>query len=219
MPLKSNRDDKQLQQLLSEGLDILNLPISLAPRLIQYLQLLLKWNRAYNLIGTNDPEIILQEHILDSLTLAPYIKGQRIIDVGSGAGLPGIPLALLFPEKQFVLLDSVGKKTRFLTQALAELQIKNVTIVQERVEKYFPSQCFNHIVVRAFGTINDIIVKTEQLCCLTGSWLLMKGICPKKELLGLSKKVTIYSLKVPKLNKIRHLIFIENTQDENNSDS
>lgn len=206
---------KSLENLLTvSAKDLgLNLPPSAKKAILSYIDLLLKWNRAYNLIGTDDSEVILKEHIMDSLAIMPYIKGQRIIDVGTGAGFPGIPLALAFPEKQFVLLDSVGKKTRFLTQVVAELQLTNVTVAQERVEKYSPAQCFDHIVARAFGTIDDIIAKTRHLCCSTGSWLLMKGLYPAEELESLQAKVTSHKIQIPGLKKERHLICIENRHD------
>lgn len=202
---------KKLEDLFQSGIGELDLHLSplATSSLMAFIQLLLKWNRAYNLIGTDDPEIILTEHVLDSLTIAPYIKNQRIIDVGTGAGFPGIPLAIAFPAKQFVLLDSVGKKIRFLIQAVSELKLQNVEVVQSRVETYSPSKCFDHVVLRAFGTISDIIKKTKHLLCPNGSWLMMKGVYPETEMAKLPYEAKVYPLKIPGVTKTRHLVCIE----------
>jgi 16S rRNA (guanine527-N7)-methyltransferase len=177
-------------------------------KLLDYIELLIKWNRIYNLTAEADHQEILAQHILDSLSIVPYIKGSRVLDFGTGAGLPGIPLALILPDYHFVLLDSIGKKIRFLQQAVAELGISNVEIVQQRAEKYHPSACFATIVARAIGSVSDIIALTERLLCPQGALLLMKGRDPKDELTGISWEYQIIPLQVPELNKERHLVYL-----------
>lgn len=200
--------NKNLSENLQKDLNSLRISFSsqTCEKLLNYVGLLIKWNRAYNLVGTDHPEEILTHHILDSLSIAPYIDAERIIDVGTGAGLPGIPLAILFPEKHFTLLDSVGKKIRFLTQVKAELKLANVEIIQARVEAFFSKQCFNIVVTRAFASIQEIIEKTQHLLCPDGKLLMMKGVYPEKELQGITWKAQSYPLQVPGLKKHRHLI-------------
>lgn len=195
------------------GLDALKQPLSTAAqqKLIDYILLLFKWNQAYNLTAIRDPQAMLIRHIFDSLAVAPYIKGQHIIDVGTGAGLPGIPLALALPDQHFVLLDSNGKKTRFLIQVKGQLALNNVDVVQSRVEAYHPKINFDDVIARAVGTLNDMIDKTKHLCHEGGRIWLMKGTYPKEELAELNTlpyKTTIYPLNVPKLNEERHLVCI-----------
>lgn len=186
-----------------------HLPEAVQQQLLHYIELLIKWNGAYNLVGTDDPEDILVQHILDSLSIAPYVDGQQIIDVGTGAGLPGIPLAIMFPQKHVALLDSVGKKIRFLTQVKMELKLTNVEIIQARVEAFQPQQCFNNVVTRAFSSVADIIKKTQHLLCPDGKLLMMKGIHFEKELQGISWKIQIYPLQVPGLAKQRNLLCLQ----------
>lgn len=200
---------------LSQGLQALklDLPAAAQQQLLAYMQLLLKWNQAYNLIATMDPEELLTQHIFDSLTITPYITGQYVLDLGSGAGLPGIPLAIALPHQHFVLLDSVGKKTRFLTQVVNELKLANVTVVQTRIEAFFPEQCFNTVVARAVGTIKDIMRLTKHVLCPQGRWLLMKGLYPEEELKDLPNPFMVYRLHLPGMDKQRHLVCIENCKE------
>jgi 16S rRNA (guanine527-N7)-methyltransferase len=181
------------------------------PLLSQYLALLLKWNRVYNLTAITNPKDMVIKHILDSLAVNPYLYGDRIIDVGTGAGLPGIPLAMVNPEKQFILLDSNGKKIRFLNQVKIELQLTNVAIVHSRVEKYQPKSCFTCVLTRAFSSINDMLLKTCHLCCKDGVFLAMKADCPANELQEIPEGFTIKSvqpLKIPGLNAARNLVIV-----------
>lgn len=181
------------------------------PLLSQYLALLLKWNRVYNLTAITNPKDMVIKHILDSLAVNPYLYGDRIVDVGTGAGLPGIPLAMVNPEKQFVLLDSNGKKVRFLNQVKIELQLTNVAIVHNRVEKYQPKSCFTCVLTRAFSSINDMLLKTCHLCCKDGVFLAMKGDCPANELQEIAEGFTIKSvqpLKIPGLDAARNLVIV-----------
>ena len=202
--------NKSFFEELKKGLNSLNISMSaeMEKNLIQYMQLLLRWNRVYNLTALTDPKEILIHHIFDSFSIAKYIAGERIIDVGSGAGFPGIPLAIIFSQKKFVLLDSIGKKTRFLTQVTAELSLTNVEVVQARVEEFFPKSCFNTIIVRAVGSIADMIEKTQHLLCSDGKLLLMKGRYPHAELQKVHWHVQVIPLQVPKLHKERHLVCI-----------
>lgn len=144
-------------------------------QLTHYIKLLQQWNKTYNLIAEADEQHIVDRHIIDSLLVAPYLKGVRILDVGSGAGLPGIPLAILFPQYNFVLLDSNGKKTRFMTQAKVELGLSNVTVVQMRAENYHPSELFDTVLSRAFANIKDMLEYTHHLCDENGCFVALKG--------------------------------------------
>lgn len=201
---------EKLANLLSEGLTALKLSINptVQTQLLSYIELLHKWNNAYNLTAIRDPVSMVTRHLLDSLSIAPFIKGQRIIDIGSGAGLPGIPLACLFPEKIFYLLDSNGKKTRFMIQAKAELQLKNIEVVHARVENYQPPERFDTVTARAFTTINDMIDISQHLLAKEGQFLIMKGIYPENELQGFKWPFQVYPLHVPGLNEQRHLVCI-----------
>ena len=180
--------------------------------LLSYLLLLDKWNHAYNLTSVRDIAEMIPVHILDSLSIANYLHGQRILDVGTGAGLPGIPLAIIYPEREFVLLDSNGKKTRFLTHVIQQLNLKNVTVIQHRVENYRPEQCFDSIVSRAFSDINDFLQKTQHLCGNKGQFLAMKGQYPHDELINLNESYqlnTVYPLNIIGLPAQRHLICLQ----------
>jgi len=200
----------RLLKSLAAGIEKLELEIPAASqqRLINYLQLILKWNQVYNLTAIRDAETMLTKHLLDSLSIVPYIHGKRILDVGSGAGLPGIPLAIALPEKSFTLLDKNGKKTRFLTQVKAQLALSNLEVVHEKVEAYQSPQCFDVITTRAFALISGIIESTKHLCCEQGCLAIMKGRYPKVELLDLPGEFEVHELHVPGLHEMRHLVMI-----------
>lgn len=202
---------EQLSNLLVLKLSTANCKITLLAQeqLLNYLLLLDKWNHTYNLTSVRDIEEMIPLHILDSLSIANYLHGQRIIDVGTGAGLPGIPLAITQPEREFVLLDSNGKKTRFLIHVLQQLNLTNVVVVQERVENYKPEKCFDSVVSRAFSNLNDFLQKTQHLCCADGQFLAMKGQYPHDELAVIGdnfKIIAIQALTIPELSAQRHLI-------------
>ncbi|MBI2784843.1 MAG: 16S rRNA (guanine(527)-N(7))-methyltransferase RsmG, partial [Legionella longbeachae] len=156
------REQANIQLLLEEGLQQFDLE-ALSASLANYLSLLNKWNLAYNLTAIRDLESMINKHILDSLAILPWLKGNQIIDVGTGPGLPGIPLALAQPEKNFVLLDSNGKKTRFLNEVKRQLNLKNIQIVQFRVENYHPAQGFDTVLSRAFSSLAQMIQWTQHL--------------------------------------------------------
>lgn len=206
---------------LEQGLAALSLAATpfQRERLLAYLALLSKWNRAYNLTAIRDPQEMVDRHLLDSLSVAPHLErrrkrhgGLRVIDVGTGPGLPGIPLALLHPDSTFFLLDSNGKKTRFLTQVKAELGLGNVTVVHSRVEDYHPEALFDVVIARAFASLADILAGSRHLLAPRGRILAMKGAVHPDELAGLPEGVStpeVVPLTVPGLeHEARHLISI-----------
>jgi 16S rRNA (guanine527-N7)-methyltransferase len=203
-----------LRQRLDAGLEQLGLELSEATRdgLIAYIVLLAKWNKAYNLTAVRDPLQMVTRHLLDSLTVVPYLHGETIIDVGTGGGLPGIPLAMVFPERHFVLLDTNSKKTRFLVQAKAALGLDNVTVVHSRVEAYRPEQLFDVVITRAFASVADILIGSCHLLIPQGEFLAMKGAIPEAELAELPQGfhlIEVIPLKVPGLGQEqRHLLRI-----------
>lgn len=203
--------DTALDALLSQGLAELGLdcPLAVRARLLDYVRLLDKWNRVYNLTAVREPREMVTRHILDSLAVLPYLHGHRVLDVGTGAGLPGIPLALLSPEREFVLLDSNNKKTRFVQQAVSELGLANVSVVQARVEDYRPDALFDTVISRAFATIADMLDQAGRHCAQDGVLLAMKGALPNEELAALPggyKVQAIHRLNVPGLKEERHLV-------------
>lgn len=209
-------DTPELAARLDRGLRQLelNLPAEAAPRLLAYVELLQHWNRAYNLTAVRDPLQMIPRHLLDSLAILPFLQlapGARLIDVGSGAGLPGIPLAIACPQLSITLLDSNGKKTRFLRQALAELGLDNVSVVQERVERYHPGQPYDAVTCRAFAALPDILNGCAHLLRPGGRVLAMKGMLPGQELSQLPKGFNVLAcevLRVPDLEGERHLLVL-----------
>ncbi|QUX97978.1 16S rRNA (guanine(527)-N(7))-methyltransferase RsmG [Marinomonas sp. CT5] len=177
--------------------------------LVKYLAMLEKWNKAYNLTAIRDVEQMISLHLLDSLATLPYITGDNIIDVGTGPGLPGMVLAICYPDKHFTLLDSNGKKTRFLTQVKMELGIQNVTVANERVEKHVHQGEYDHVISRAFASLQDMINWTLPLPKETGNFLAMKGVYPSEEIAALPKEVDLVSvepLNVPNVQAERHMV-------------
>lgn len=206
-----------LDTILSSGLSELGLDCSntVQTRLHDYVLLLDKWNRVYNLTAVRNPAEMMTRHILDSLAIWPYLQGKRLLDVGTGAGLPGIPLAIVsqeqVPERQFVLLDSNSKKTRFVQQTIAELGLSNVQVVHARAEDYHPGQLFDVVVSRAFASISDMLKFTGQHCSASGVILAMKGTDPAEELQQLPagfRVEAVHPVQVPGLQGQRHLVCI-----------
>lgn len=181
--------------------------------LLAYLTLLVKWNKAYNLTAVRAVTEMVSRHLLDSLSVLPYArKGRYWLDVGSGGGMPGIPLAIMFPDKEYTLIDSNGKKTRFLTQVMLELKLINVHAVNERVEKFQVQQPYDGIVSRAFSSISNFLTLTQHLADQHTQWLAMKGVFPEEELRMLPSNFTVesnYKLTVPNCMGNRHLLVIK----------
>ena len=204
----------ELRNKLDVGLKKLGLDLPEAVRdgLVAYVQMLDKWNKAYNLTAIRDPREMVTRHLLDSLAVVPHFHALRIIDVGTGGGLPGIPLALVFPDREFVLLDSNSKKTRFLVQARSELGLQNVTVVHSRVEDYQSEQPFDAVITRAFASVADILTGSRHLLKAGGEFLAMKGVMPADELASLPPGFhlqEVIALKVPGLEREqRHLLRI-----------
>ncbi|SEI44690.1 16S rRNA m(7)G-527 methyltransferase [Azotobacter beijerinckii] len=185
-------------------------------QLLAYLALLIKWNKAYNLTAVRDPDEMVSRHLLDSLSVVPQVAeaGDNWLDVGSGGGMPGIPLAILFPGRRFTLLDSNGKKTRFLTQVKLELQLQNLEVVHSRVEAFTPAQPFSGICSRAFSSLADFANWTRHLGDGETRWLAMKGVQPDDELQALPNDFRLertYELKVPGCQGQRHLLILRRT--------
>ncbi|KAF1070369.1 MAG: Ribosomal RNA small subunit methyltransferase G [Pseudomonas citronellolis] len=182
--------------------------------LLAYLALLAKWNKAYNLTAVRDIDEMVSRHLLDSLSVVTHFLeagGERWLDVGSGGGMPGIPLAILFPHKRLTLLDSNGKKTRFLTQVKLELKLDNLEVIHSRVEAYTPAQPFNGIVSRAFSSLEDFTNWTRHLGDGETRWLAMKGVHPEDELAALPEDFRVeaeHSLSVPGCQGQRHLLIL-----------
>ncbi|NLS14328.1 16S rRNA (guanine(527)-N(7))-methyltransferase RsmG [Vibrio sp. SM6] len=181
-------------------------------QLLGYVALLHKWNKAYNLTSVRDPQEMLVKHILDSIVVSVHLQGERFIDVGTGPGLPGIPLAIMCPEKTFVLLDSLGKRVRFLKQVVHELKLTNVMPVQSRVEEFQPEIKFDGVLSRAFASMTDMVEWCHHLPKPdTGRFLALKGLHPQDEIADLPTwcSVTeIISLTVPELAGERHLVIL-----------
>lgn len=178
--------------------------------LVDYVELLNKWNKAYNLTSVRDPQEMLVKHIMDSLMIGPLLEGVHYIDVGTGPGLPGIPLAIAHPDKAFVLLDSLGKRITFLKQVTYQLALKNVTPVQSRVEKYLHETPFDGVLSRAFSSLNDMVTWCDHLITKDhGKFLALKGQYPEQELEKLPDHIEMiksHTILVPQLNAERHLI-------------
>jgi 16S rRNA (guanine527-N7)-methyltransferase len=228
-----------VEQRLKAGVAALglDLPEGAEAKLLAYLALLDKWNRVYNLTAVRDTERMVSHHLLDSLAAVPVLdevltraspspqpsplegeganampKTINVLDVGSGGGLPGIPLAISRPELQVTLIDSIAKKTAFLLQAKAELGLKNLVVVTGRVEDYRPGAGFDVITSRAFSDLKEFVTLTRHLLKPTGQWLAMKGLMPHEEVASLPDWVRVsanHALIVPGLEATRHLIVLE----------
>jgi 16S rRNA (guanine527-N7)-methyltransferase len=195
---------------LERGLAALGLQLDTAP-LGRYLDLLEKWNRVYNLTAIRDRERMVTHHLLDSLAILPYVKGPRVLDVGSGAGLPGILLAIADRALQVTLLDSNQKKTAFLRQAVAELGLKNVAVETARVESWPTSARFATIVSRAFADLGEFVAAAAHLLAPGGILAAMKGADPREEIEAMRKGfqvVKVVKLAVPGLDAERHLVIV-----------
>lgn len=182
-----------------------------ALRLLDYLALLSKWNRTYNLTAIHEPERMLTHHLLDSLSVLSSVAEGPLLDVGSGAGLPGIPLALARPDLMVTLLDSSQKRCGFMQQAAIELKLTNVLVVHARAEDYHPADKYPQIVSRAFSDLSDFVSATHHLLAVGGEWLAMKGLYPDEEIASLkgARVKRDARLHVPGMDADRHIIIME----------
>lgn len=202
---------KKLDSLLNAA-DI-ELPDQQKHQLIGYVELLHKWNKAYNLTSVRDPMQMLVRHILDSIVVNPHLQGSRFIDVGTGPGLPGIPLAIVRPDAHFTLLDSLGKRVRFLRQVQHELGLSNIEPVQSRVEDFVAEPPFDGVISRAFASLQDMLSWCHHLPAKPeGRFYALKGVRPDDELAILPAGMTLESvirLQVPELDGERHLVILK----------
>ena len=190
-------------------------------KLLSYVREFEKWNKAYNLSAVRDIRQMVARHLLDSLSVVPWFTGNknysatRVIDVGTGGGLPGIPLAIMFPEKQFTLLDSNGKKTRFLFQVKTLLGLTNVTVENRRVEEFQPEQKFSAVISRAFASLQDMTDGCTHLLDKDGIFLAMKGLFPQDELAPIADEISLIEsvkLLVAETDGERHLLVLQPKQ-------
>lgn len=187
----------------------------LGQQLAGLVELLDKWNRVHNLTSVRDPHAMVVRHILDSLAVLPFLSAGRLLDVGSGPGLPGLPIALARPDVKVTLLDSSARKLRFARQAVAELGLADVDIVQRRVQEYRPAHSFDMVISRAVANIGDLYRDTRELVRPGGRFLFMKGLWPEQELATFASpgQVHVETLRVPGLDAERHLVWFEQRQD------
>ena len=198
-----------LEKILSVGLEEMNFSATADQRhqLVEFLHLLRKWNRVYSLTSIDNTSDMVGLHLLDSLAILPHLKGKGILDVGTGAGLPGLPLAILSPEKEFMLLDSNAKKIRFVRQASIELGLSNVNVAHVRIERFQSAVGFDSILARAFASLTEILGITLRLLNPGGVILAQKGKLPQAEIDDLEQvDVNIIPLHVPRIRAERHLI-------------
>jgi len=200
------------KQILQQGLQALEIQNNeqQLDALLSFILLIEKWNKTYNLTAVRNREDMARLHILDSLTVLPFIQGSHIADIGTGAGLPGIPLAIFSPNTQFTLVDSNSKKTRFVQQAILELKLKNVSVQHNRVENFQPKELFSTVIMRAFASLPDIMNLTRHLIAPSGTLLAMKGQQPNDdEISSLKTTHKITRLTVPGVEAERCLIQIQ----------
>jgi len=209
----------QLERAIAAGITAMDcaVPGDAAARLATFIDLLARWNQVYNLTAVRCPDQMVDRHILDSLSILPWLQGPRVLDVGSGAGLPGMPLAIAQPEFTFYLLDSNLKRTRFMTQAAAELGLDNVHVVRARLEDYQTELRFNSILCRAFGTLATMLAGAGRLSATDGRFLAMKGRRPDAELAALPAGYTVvgvYPSQAPGQDAERHLVHLIHSDAE-----
>lgn len=200
------------KKILITGLESLDLAFDekKIEQLMSFIKLLEKWNKAYNLTSIRNTEDMVSLHLLDSLAILPFIEGKYVIDIGTGAGLPGIPLAIYLPGIDFTLLDSNAKKTRFVQQAILELKLNNVTVCHSRVENYLPETSFDTVITRAFASLSDIVKLSAHLVSQSGVILAMKGQLPDEQDIN-SAKTTLIPINVPGIPAKRCLVKMQLT--------
>ena len=207
-------DTDKLARILAGGIKSMGLviPQPRQQKLIDYVLLMHKWNRAYNLTSVRDPEQMVVKHLLDSLSIMPHITAHSVIDVGTGPGLPGMPLAIVLPETRFTLLDSLGKRVRFMKQCVHELKLENVECVHERVEAHTDHAPYDIVLSRAFASLKDMLHWCEHLVDSEGKYFALKGQFPQNEIDEVSDHFrieSVLSLEVPDLVGERHLVMIQ----------
>lgn len=216
----SDNSSEQLQEHLRKGLKALDVELTEQQQsgLLDFISLLIKWNKTYNLTSVRDPLKILHRHIIDSLSVLPFLSGEYIIDIGAGAGLPGIPLAIAVPDKEFVLLDSNGKKTRFMQQVKIELGLSNIEVIHSRVENYKPDQLFDAVISRAFASLKKMASWSVHLVKENGVLLAMKGSFPEQEISELANSLEIkavHKIEYTGLDADRYLVEIMLPKSQN----
>jgi 16S rRNA (guanine527-N7)-methyltransferase len=207
---------KPLQAEIQQGCAALHIELTdtAAEKLALFIGLLEKWNRVYNLTAVRDGRAMVVRHILDSLAVLPFLTEQSLLDVGTGAGLPGLPLAVARPELSVTLLDANAKKLRFVRQAVFELGLSNVEVVQSRMQEYQPAQSFDMVISRAVSNLGELYGQTARLVRPGGRILFMKGSLPTDEIQELEpdrETLHIERLKIPGLQAERHLLWMEKT--------
>jgi len=207
----------ELTRLLARGVQALEVSVSEEGQaaLLEFIALLHKWNRVYNLTAVVSLRDMVVRHLLDSLAMAPHLRGPRVLDVGTGPGLPGIPLAIARPDLHFVLLDRTAKKTRFVTQIVGELKLNNVEVETRRVDQYHPDESFDTVISRAFSSLAEFALAAGPLLCPGGLLLAMKGRYPAEELAALPPAYyaeKTVRLDVPGLNEERHAVYLRRGQ-------
>ncbi len=203
-----------LAETLAQGIAELGLhvPPATQSKLLDYVALIAKWNRVHNLTAVRESAKMVSNHLLDSLAVVPHLDLGTTLDVGSGAGLPGIPLALMWPQARVTLLDSNHKKAAFLRQAVIELGLSNIQVVCERVEAWAPEHRFEVVISRAYSDLPEYIARAGRLCVQGGTFAAMKGVYPHEELAqlpGQFKLRSVVSLQVPGLRAERHLVLLD----------
>lgn len=201
----------ELLELLHRGLIEMGQPLDrhLEMQLIRYIELISQWNKVFRLSSIHDLDAMVTRHLLDSLSILPYIKGRTIIDVGTGAGLPGIPLSIAMPDRHFCLLDSNPKKIQFLEKISQQMSLRNVHIAHRSVEEFHVEPLFESVISRSFSTLSDFLSLSQHLIKPGGQILAMKGVYPLTELQDLKsdyKLLAVHPLKIPALSAERHVV-------------
>lgn len=226
MSVVKSRSDEQAYLLAGAATMGVSLSDAQAGKLLDYLDLLQKWNKAYNLTAVRERSAMLTQHLLDSLSIVPHLPPGDLLDAGSGGGLPGIPLAILQPERSITLIDTVGKKVAFLKQAAMTLGLKNLTAVSDRIESWVPPEKhaggFALITARAYATLATLVGQTQRLLAENGGWYAMKGVFPDAEMAELPSDITVQAvipLQVPDLGAERHLVLMAPTAPNSHNNS
>lgn len=206
-------NNQELIELLQTHIDKTQLLVTdrQVTQLVDFVQLIHKWNKTYNLTSVRDPKQMVVKHIMDSIIVAPHLTQQQYIDVGTGPGLPGIPLAIMHPHKSFILLDSLGKRVRFMKQVAYELKLQNIQPVQARVEDFQSQVHIDAVLSRAFASLKDMLHWCQHLVDSAGTFVALKGQLPQQEIDELPegfKIAEIVRLEIPDLTGQRHLIKI-----------